>query len=110
MSSMQAKGKILLRLLHAGIVFLFAGCSGNQSSLNPAGEQARDISNLWWLYCVVLVAIYLAVFVFFLLAVFRNEPESSEPILNPDPKRERRLTVAVSAFVGVTIATLFVFL
>jgi cytochrome c oxidase subunit II len=87
------------------------GCSGNQSALNPKSTQSSQVFDLWWLYCIVLTAIYALVLLFFILALTRRHPEQTlEPILEPDPKRERRMGIAVGSSVGVTAIILFVFL
>jgi cytochrome c oxidase subunit 2 len=90
---------------------LLNGCSGNQSSLNPAGYQARQTGDLWWLFCIILTVIYALVLLFLFVALARRgRSTSTEPILFPDPKRERRMGWTVGSFVGVTVIILFVFL
>jgi len=91
---------------------LLAGCSGNQSSLNPAATQAGHISGLWWLFCGVLSLIYLIILGLLAFATFRGQTEATPPppILTPDPKSEKRKRTIISTAVGVVIVILFVFL
>jgi cytochrome c oxidase subunit 2 len=92
------------------LVFL-CGCSGNQSALNPSSTQAGKFFDLWWLFCIVLTAIYALVLLFFILALSRRgRDQTPEPILHPDPKRERRMGIVVSGSVAITAIILFVFL
>jgi cytochrome c oxidase subunit II len=98
-------------LKYAPILFLStSGCSGNQSSLNPAGEQANSIGHLWWIFCGVMSVIYVLVLLFAVIAVSRRKREPDLPILSPDPKSERRLTIALGGFVGITVAILLYFM
>jgi cytochrome c oxidase subunit 2 len=106
---MRQPGKILVWLSFAGATLL-AGCSGNQSSLNPAGDQAHSISQLWWLFCIVMSVIYALVLFSTVIAISKRAPKDIAPILSPNPKSERRLTITVGSFVGVTVIILFVFL
>jgi len=91
------------------LVFV-SGCSGNQSSLNAAGDQANSISHLWWIFCAVMSVIYTLVVLFAVIAVSRRTGEPDTPILSPNPKGERRLTIALGGFVGVTAAILLYFM
>jgi cytochrome c oxidase subunit 2 len=96
------------------VVFLWvaalAGCTGNQSALNPAGDQARNIGGLWWLFFWVLAAIYLIVIALLLVVTFRKTSDQTVPILTPDPKTEKRLSRIVSSAVAITVLILFIFL
>jgi len=92
------------------LLFLAPGCSGNQSSLNPAGDQAGSISHLWWIFCGVMSAIYALVLLFAVIAISRRNRGSDEPILSPDPKREHRLNIALGGFALFTAAILFYFM
>src|SRR5215212_1099204 len=105
-------GKHWLRLLCAGwLTVLGNGCSGNQSALNPAANQAGEIYRLWWIFCEVLCAIYLVVMAALVLALARKRRlQSTEPVTSPDVKAEHRLRVAVGSSTAVTIVILFVFL
>jgi cytochrome c oxidase subunit 2 len=97
-------------LLLFSFLALLAGCSGNQSALNPAGDQADAISRLWWIFCVVMSVIYALVLLFAVMAISRRHQEVAAPVLHPDPKKERRLSIAVGSLVTLTIAILFYFM
>jgi len=87
-----------------------------QNALAPAGEQARSIGDLWWLFYYVLSAVWVLVIVATLFAVFKgrrkagSEETPGAPEVEPDPARERRKTFAVGGALGVTLVVLFVFL
>jgi len=95
--------------IFVGANLLFS-CSGNQSSLNPAGDQANAISRLWWIFCAVMSAIYALVLLFSSLAISRRNKTVSPLMLVTNPERERRLTIAISGFVGAAIITLLYFM
>ena len=89
------------------------GCTGLQASMDPAGSPGRQIASLWWLYCGVGIGVYLITMFFILLAVRRKrriEGPSDAPVVDtqPEPRRERRLTVVVSASLGLTTIILLV--
>ena len=86
------------------------GCSGFQSSLNPAGPQAERISDLFWLYCTVALAVYIVVMLFVLGTIVRRRSASDEPIVEPDAKQEARLVWIVSGSVALTVVILLVLL
>jgi len=86
------------------------GCAGPQSSLNPAGEQASEISRLWWIFLGVMGFIYFLVVFFTFLAVRRHQNTLSPPDLQPDPDRERNLTIALGGFMSIIVIILFYFM
>jgi cytochrome c oxidase subunit 2 len=88
-----------------------------QTALAPAGEQARSIGDLWWLFFYVLSAVWVIVIAatLFALAKGRGRKAGSEdtpdaPEVEPDPEYERRKTFAVGGALGLTVVILFVFL
>src|SRR5919107_4847729 len=88
-----------------------------QNALAPAGEQARSIGDLWWLFYYVLSAVWVIVIAatLFALAKGRGRKAGSEdtpdaPEVEPDPEYERRKTFAVGGALGLTVVILFVFL
>jgi cytochrome c oxidase subunit 2 len=100
----NAKALFLLAAILSG------GCSGNQSMLNPAAEQASQIGQLWWLFCIVMAVIYALVLLFTVMAVARRQRVISPPTLQPDEKQEKRMTYTVSGLVVATIIILFIFM
>ncbi|HEV2912330.1 MAG TPA: cytochrome c oxidase subunit II [Pyrinomonadaceae bacterium] len=92
-----------------------SGCRGAQSALDPAGPQAARIGRLWWLMFYVCSAVFLAVSIALLIAIFRErkgreKKKGDEPDTSPEPKRERLMTRIVAGAVGLTVVILFVFL
>lgn len=84
---------------------LVAGCSGNQSALDPAGVQAQHISGVWWLYFWITAAVYLAViivaFLALLIGVRRAAPAVPLTVSESDPQERRRARIIL----GLLIAT-----
>src|SRR5690242_9103635 len=105
---MKIAANIRSHILLSGVALL-TGCSGTQSALNPMSDQANRISGLWWLFFSVLSVIYILVLLLLLAITFRKTAENPEPILIPDSKRERRMTVVISGALGVTVIILFIF-
>lgn len=110
---------ILLSLACAG--FLLAGCTGvsTQSSVDPMGPQARNISKLWWFQCYTLLAIFALVVVALIFAVMRGkqrreragEGASAEaPMIKLEPQRERSIRNVVIGATVFTVVMLFVYL
>jgi cytochrome c oxidase subunit 2 len=108
-SSQNASFLLSLLSATAAVIFL-GGCTGNQSVLNPAGDQAKDISRLWWLFCIVMTAIYLLVQMFFVWGFSKQAPKDAAPVLNSEPRRERKLTCFLGIFIGITAVILLVFM
>jgi cytochrome c oxidase subunit 2 len=89
------------------------GCQGQQSALDPVGEQARRIDGLWWLLFFVTAAIYVIVLALTIVAAGRRDRRDSvtdAPVETLDPLRERKMGRFVGAGVAITVAILFIFL
>jgi cytochrome c oxidase subunit 2 len=87
----------------------------SQSALHPAGPQAERIINLWWLMFWVTGAVFVVVMGFLAAALARGRRPGGGgaadlPDVRPEPGRERGMSRAVLAGVGLTIVILFVFL
>ena len=106
---MRKTNKHLVVLSCVGMAF-WTGCSGNQSALNPAGEQAGEIYHLWSLFCVVMALVYVLVQLYFIVAISRSQPKDQSPIITPDPRRERRMAYIVGGLAGVTAIIILVFM
>src|SRR4051812_7343491 len=90
-----------------------SGCHGIQSALDPAGEQAERIRDLWLIFFWVTLGVYLLVLLFLLFSVYRargiqQQVAAAEPVAAPAPRQERRLGTVIGSAVGVTIVVLFV--
>src|SRR3954447_14106571 len=82
-----------------------------QSALDPAGTQAGHISQLWWLYFWVLIAIFaiVAVCIFFAIVRGRTERQIELPP-PPNETSERRISTVVIGLVITTVIILFALL
>jgi cytochrome c oxidase subunit 2 len=84
-----------------------------QSSLNPTGAQAANISSLWWLYFWTLSAIFVAVLICVCIAIGRSRTKAvmiKDSPASPAESTERRIFVIVSSCVGATVLILFALL
>jgi cytochrome c oxidase subunit II len=101
-------------LLATACCLILSGCDGVQSSLDPAGPQAAQISRLWWIIFYTLTAVFLIVISFLLAAVVRRPvPETGDgeqPTVKDDPRLERRMGKIVTGGIVITILILFAFL
>ena len=81
-----------------------SGCSGRSSSLNPIGEHAKEIADLWWIFFGITGTVYLLVITALAVATFRRRNgEESGP-------SGKRLSTVVGAAVASTVAILFALL
>lgn len=86
-------------------------CSGAQSSLDPAGPQSQQISNLWWNYFYICAAVYGIVLLVLLTAlVFRATHSLSAPITRPSTFWESLRAWIVGGLLTATTTILFVLL
>ena len=60
-------------LLLIGTPVVLAGCSGELSTLDPAGPRAANLATLWWVMLAGSVLLFLLVMVLLALAYFRSE-------------------------------------
>jgi len=101
----------LARPAMAGLVVLVAGCSGSQSALDPACPQARRIGTLYLGYFGVGLAVYIAVGLSIVMALFRRGSRRRlAPILSPNELQERRIRRFVGGSMVLTVAILFLLL
>jgi cytochrome c oxidase subunit 2 len=78
-----------------------SGGGAIQSVLDSAGQQARQIEGLWWVFFWVSVAVYLLVAAALLVALFRRRRAAGEM------QGERRAVHAIAAATVLTVGTLF---
>ena len=77
--------------------------AGLQSALNPRGLQAALIDDLWWLFLIVSVVIWVAVVAAMSLALWRrNRVVRTQPPRDGEPGKRRVVMVAT----GVTVVVL----
>ena len=89
-----------------------SGCAGHQqSSLDPAGQQADRIAGLWWFFFWTTAVIFAIVMVVALLALVRRhrgiEQEPLESTHMPSEETETKLTHVVR---GATVVTVLILL
>jgi cytochrome c oxidase subunit 2 len=87
-----------------------AGCSGAQSALDPAGDQAAAMADNWTLLLWVCGFMYLLVLGFLAAAIWRRRPSLPEgPIAEGyQSAAERPLQRRLALWVGLIVAGLFV--
>src|SRR4051812_40889778 len=82
-----------------------------QSALDPAGTQAAHISQLWWLYFWVLIAIFFFVVVCAVIAILRGRAtRPNETPREPTQASEGRVSTVVIGCVIATVVILFALL
>lgn len=81
--------------------------SSIQSALSPAGPQAAKLTNLWWIFFWVSVAVYVLVIAGFVWAVIRSRRNAAPHVT---PETEHRLAIGVGTAAAISIAGLFALL
>ena len=89
------------------LLVLLAGCSGVQTPLDPAGDQAASIHSIWVLMLWVCGFFYALVLGFLAWAAWRGrrrKPEGDPPVTVHDRRLERTLAIWVGMIVaGLTL-------
>ena len=90
-------------------IFLTACGHGDQSAMDSAGIQAGRLGNLWWLFFFITAAVYLIVMLLLIVAFFRvpRAASVSEPDIDPDAARDKRVSNIVKGAVAITVITVF---
>lgn len=83
-----------------GLALILAGCEGAQSAIDPAGPQAKIVSDLWWFFLAVCSVIFVLVAGALFIALFRKRNAALQ-----DPLPETQDRGAVRAVTAGTIAT-----
>lgn len=82
-----------------------------QSALDPAGTQATHISQLWWIYFYVLIAIFVLTLLSAVFAILRGRSQQPDaPTTQPNAASERRVSSVVITCVVATVVILFALL
>lgn len=79
------------------------------SALDPAGPQARSIEDIWNVFLVVSIVVWLAVVIVHLAAIIqarRHRGDHRDPA-TPDKTQERRLARVIIAAAAVTVVAMF---
>jgi cytochrome c oxidase subunit 2 len=92
------------------LLLLLAGCSGPQSMLDPAGDQAARTETLWRLMLAVCGIMYLLVLAFLAAAIWKARHRLAGPPLvqGQQSLHERPLLRALSGWMALTVAGLLV--
>ena len=101
------KGKVGCAGLLAALAL--AACSPLQSALDPGGDTARSILNLFWLFLAVCAVIWVIVMLMLLAAVLRRRAVALDPVLEPEPSEERRIGWVVGCGVIASVIVLMIF-
>lgn len=101
-------GRSVCRSLHRAVAViggavLPGGCTGIQSAVAPRGVQAQHIADLWWVFLIVCTAVFVAVTVALLLALFRRDRVVTADSYATD---EGAATRVVMSAVAVTVVIL----
>lgn len=94
------------------LTMLLAGCQQAPSMLEPRGEGARHIANLWWIMLTIAAVIYVEVLLFTGLALLRGrkaaDPHDVTPVVAPDSRNSRLFIIANGIIIPLVIL-IFVF-
>jgi cytochrome c oxidase subunit II len=80
------------------------GCAGFQSALDPAGDVAARISDLFWLFVSIAAVVWLLVVGVMLVSLLR--PPEPRDLLVQEPRQERAMGVTVTAATATTAVIL----
>lgn len=94
-----------------GLLFCISSCGGIHNAINPAGPQAGNISDLWWLMFWVCTIVFVLVIVALLIGLKKStrEEQLTTPVLDPPVESEHRRRTVVIAALSITVIILFVF-
>jgi cytochrome c oxidase subunit 2 len=95
------------------LAFVTSSCSTLQSSLKPAGPQARRILGVWTAYYGISIAVWALVMIALALAITskrRRALPDPRTVVRPDESTERVTSTLVASAGIVTVVTLFVML
>src|SRR3954452_16176927 len=101
---MRSRANLLTVLL---ALLALAGCTGQQSALDPKGPQADRLADLILMFSVIGAVIWVAVMAVLLSALLRRAPERPDP-LALRILTERRSVAAVAAAAGATLLIVIV--
>lgn len=87
------------------IFFALCSCQGELSVLNPRGDGAAHIANLWWIMLIVAVMVYIQVLAFLLLALIRRRDAlaSDPPDTSPASPGARTFLIANGIAIPIVI-------
>lgn len=102
----------ILRLAALGVALSMSACGGIQNVINPAGPQAKNLSDLWWLMFTICSIVFVLVMIALLTSLRHAtaDPAARSPVIEPPHEGEARRRNVVIAATSITIVILFVFL
>jgi cytochrome c oxidase subunit 2 len=93
-------------------MLILTACQGATSFLNPRGEGAIHIANLWWIMLVIATVIYVEVLIFLGLALFHRDKKArltdQTPNVQP-PSRNSRLFIIIHGIAIPLVVLVIVF-
>jgi cytochrome c oxidase subunit 2 len=101
------RGRAGIALVAAGFL---SGCGSPNATFSPAGAEARHITGLWWTFFFVCAAVFAAVAVILVIAIWRARPGARPPPSDGSslPRvGETGLRRAVLGATGLTVIALF---
>lgn len=87
-------------------IFLLSACQGENSFLNPRGEGAVHIANLWWVMLAIGAVVYVQVVSLLVMALFRRRTSTSEndqPDTSPPSRNSQRFIIANGIAIPIAI-------
>lgn len=90
------------RRIAAGIAGLLTGCEGPQSSLEPAGRDAAQMAELYWLMAIGSVVIWALVTALALHALYAREPKDERTV-------DRLVVIGGAVLPTILLAALLVY-
>lgn len=107
MSILSRKNCFWLTLI---LLLLLTACQGEMSALDPHGEGAMHIADLWIVMLIIGAVVYLQVISFLILALFhRRSPNTSEigpPDVSPPSHTARMFIIANGIAIPIAILTI----
>jgi cytochrome c oxidase subunit 2 len=101
--------RIFPKMLAIASIFLTACGHGDQSALDSAGIQSGRLNSLWWLFFFITATVYVIVMLLLVAAYLRvpRAASKSEPDIDPNRARDRRVSNVIKGAVAVTVLTVF---
>ncbi|HEX5875819.1 MAG TPA: cytochrome c oxidase subunit II, partial [Pyrinomonadaceae bacterium] len=111
MRAPETTRRIFQCLAALGVLLFVSSCGGIHNAINPAGPQAGNISDLWWLMFWVCTIVFVLVIVALLIGLKKStrEEQLTTPVLDPPVESEHRRRTVVIAALSITVVILFVF-
>jgi cytochrome c oxidase subunit II len=94
----------------AGLALLLTGCSGKQAALDPAGDQAATIGDLWTLMLWICGFMYLLVLIFLGMALWKaRHVLAKRPLAHGAASpQEKRLRFALGGWFALIVVGLMI--